>query len=247
LPEIARFKPAEGTTNPSLLFLAAQNPAYAPLVERTITYANSTDVEPQSRLELAVEFLAVQFGTEIYKLTGRVSTEVDIVHSFDTEQTVKAALRVLDLYAAQRVPKEAVRIKISATWEGIQAGRILTQKHGVSVLITIVFGMVQAITAAEAGVDCIAPYIGRISDWHKAHGVLDRDMGVATVQDIQNYLRKYGYKTQVMGASFRNTAQVKSLAGVDLLTIAPAILSSLEGEDDNIVPQLTSASGESLM
>ncbi len=167
------------------------------------------------------------------------------MHSFNTQETVTAALRVVDLYAAQGVPKHAVRIKVSATWEGIKAASILTHEHGISVLITIVFGMTQAIAAAEAGVACIAPYVGRISDWHKAHGVTDRDQGVETVTDIQNYLRKYGYATQVMGASFRNTEQVKRLAGVDLLTIGPSILELLENEDGTVQPSLTVASGKS--
>jgi transaldolase len=186
----------------------------------------------------------VQFGTEIYKLTGRVSTEVDVVHSFNTEATIAAALRVISLYAEQGVPKEKVRIKISATWEGIKAASVLAREHGVSVLITIVFGMVQAITAAEAGVTCIAPYVGRISDWHKAQGTTKGDKGVERVRDMQNYLRKYGYETQVMGASFRNTGQVKQLAGTDLLTISPAVLELLEREEGDFGPCLTKESGK---
>ena len=144
---IEKFKPSEGTTNPSLLYSAAQNPAYSSLLARTIKYAKSLEppTPSQDRLQLAAEYLAVQFGTEIYKLTGRVSTEVDVIHSFNTDATTTAALRVISLYAAQGVPKEKVRIKISATWEGIKAASILTKEHGISVLITIVFGMVQAI------------------------------------------------------------------------------------------------------
>jgi transaldolase len=187
----------------------------------------------------------VQFGTEIYKLTGRVSIEVDVIHSFNTDATITAALRVISLYAAQGVPKEKVRIKISATWEGIKAASILTKEHGISVLITIVFGMVQAITAAEAGVARIAPYVGRISDWHTVQEITDGDKGVERVRDMQNYLRKYGYKTQVMGASFRNTEQVKQLAGTDLLTISPVVLEQLEKEAGDFGPSLTCESGES--
>jgi transaldolase len=194
-------------------------------------------------LQLAAEFLAVQFGTEIYKLTGRVSTEVDVIHSFNKEATIAAALRMISLYAAQGVPKDKVRIKISATWEGIKAASFLTHEHGISVLITIVFGMVQAITAAEAGVACIAPYVGRISDWHKAQGMTGGDKGVEIVRDMQNYLRKYGYGTEVMGASFRNTEQVKQLAGTDLLTISPVVLELLEKEKGDFGPCLTSESG----
>ncbi|RAO68031.1 uncharacterized protein BHQ10_004043 [Talaromyces amestolkiae] len=247
---IARFKPSEGTTNPSLLYFAAQQPAYAELVNSTIQYARNlpTDIvsAEDARVERAVEYLGVLFGTEIYHLTGRVSTEVDVRHSFNTSETIKAALRIIELYKAQGVPKEAVRIKISATWEGIQAGRILEREHGVSVLITIVFGMVQAITAAEAGVTCIAPYVGRIGDWFRAHQTSPsdsaesaEDMGVTRVRQMQNYLRKYNHRTHVMGASFRNTEQVKALAGVDLLTIAPSILENLESDSGEVVPQVT--------
>ncbi|TVY24778.1 Transaldolase [Lachnellula hyalina] len=241
--QIARFRPSEGTTNPSLLLLAAKETAYSGLISQTSAYLKSLD-NAQGCEELAVEYLAVLFGTEIYKLTGRVSTEVDVIYSFDTAQTVAAALRIIQLYATQGVPKEAVRIKISATWEGIAAGKILQEQHGISVLITIVFGLVQAITAAEAGVDCIAPYIGRISDWHKAHGSSQgTDGGVETVTQMQNYLRKYSYKTKVMGASFRSTAQVKALAGVDLLTISPTILEALEKETEDVPIMLTEQTG----
>lgn len=185
----------------------------------------------------------MQFGTQIYRLTGRISTEVDVTLSFSTTKTVASALRVLDLYAAQGVPKEAVRIKISGTWEGIQAARILQQEYGVSCLVTIVFSMVQSIATAEAGADAIAPYIGRIADWGKLNWKTG-DLGVQTVQAIQNHLRKRGFKTQVMAASFRNANQVRQLAGVDLLTAAPAILEAVEAEDVPIVPVLTSESGE---
>ncbi|KAH8758748.1 hypothetical protein F5882DRAFT_38657 [Hyaloscypha sp. PMI_1271] len=243
---IEKFKPSEGTTNPSLLYAAAQNPAYSPLLIRAIKYAKSlsSSIPSEERLQLATEFLAVQFGTEIYKLTGRVSTEVDVIHSFNKEATIAAALRVISLYAAQGVPKDKVRIKISATWEGIKAASFLTHEHGISVLITIVFGMVQAITAAEAGVACIAPYVGRISDWHKAQGMAGGDKGVESVRDMQNYFRKYGYGTKVMGASFRNTEQVKQLAGTDLLTISPVVLELLEKEKGDFGPCLTSESAQ---
>lgn len=199
------------------------------------------------QLESAVEYLAVLFGAEIYRLTGRVSTEVDVRHSFNIQETVKAALRIITLYKSQGVPKEAVRIKISATWEGIQAGRILEREHGVSVLITVVFGIVQAITAAEADVTCIAPYVGRIGDWFRSQPSPPADdMGVSRVREMQNYLRKYKHRTQIMGASFRNIEQVKALAGVDLLTIAPSILERLENDRSEIIPQVTETTGEFL-
>jgi transaldolase len=175
-----------------------------------------------------------------------VSTEVDVKHSFSVLDTVAAAIRIIDAYQRESVPRTGVRIKISATWEGIQAGRILELQHGVSVLITVVFGLTQAITAAEAGVSCIAPYVGRIGDWYQAHsltipdGHREDDMGVLRVREMQNYLRKYDFKTQVMAASFRSTKQVRDLAGIDLMTIAPAILQQMEEEDaGSFEPSLT--------
>lgn len=187
----------------------------------------------------------MQFGVEIYKLTGGISTEADVSYSFDTAATVAAGLRIIDLYREHGVPKEAVRIKISATWEGIQASRILENEHGVSTLVTIVFGLSQAIAAAEAGATCIAPYVGRIGDWYKARGNKPgRDMGIQKTKEMQNYLRKYGFKTKVMGASFRSTDQVIALAGVDYLTISPAILRGLENREEKIQPQLTEKTGK---
>lgn len=241
---IAVFKPSEGTTNPSLIYTAASDPAYEPLISKTVAYVKGLDstLNHDERLSLAVEFLSVQFGVQIYQLTGRISTEVDVALSFDTKGTVAAALRVLDLYAAEGVPREKVRIKISATWEGIQATKILQQKYGASCLVTVVFGLVQAIAAAEAGADAIAPYVGRIADYGQLHGH-QGDLGIERVSDIQNYLRKYGFTTQVMAASFRNIEQVRALAGVGLLTAAPSILELVEADERSIAPVLTAQSG----
>ncbi|KAH8897609.1 transaldolase [Thozetella sp. PMI_491] len=238
--KITNFKASEGTTNPSLLYQAAQNASYSSLLAETVAFAKSmpTSISEAERLSAAVDFLAVQFGTQIYKLTGKISTEVDVTLSFDTAATVASALRIIDLYTKQGVPKEGIRIKISATWEGIQAARILQAEHNVSCLVTIVFGMTQAIAAAEAGVDAIAPYVGRLSDWGALNG-FKGDLGISTVSNIQNYLRKYGFKTQVMAASFRNVNQVTSLAGIDLLTAAPAILEAVEKETNPIEAKLT--------
>lgn len=241
---IARFQASEGTTNPSLLYAAAQDPAYAGLISNTISYAQSlpSTVSIAERLSAAVDFLAVEFGTEIFNLTGRISTEVDVALSFDTKATIASALRIIDLYKQKNIDKEGVRIKISATWEGIQAAKILQRDHGISCLVTVVFGFVQAVAAAEAGADAIAPYVGRIADWGKLHGV-EGDLGVLTVSKIQNYLRKYGLATKVMAASFRNVDQVRNLAGVDLLTAAPAIIEALEKETTPVIPKLTMQSG----
>lgn len=160
-----------------------------------------------------MEYLAVEFGIEIHKLTGGIPTEADVSLSFDTSAIVDAVLRIIELYKKYNVPKEAVRIKISATWEGIQAACILDTDYGISVLITVVFGLVQAILAAEAVATCIVPHVGRIGDWHKANDPAAQSlgfvMGVEKVKEMQDYLRKYNFKTKVMGASFRNTKQVK--------------------------------------
>jgi transaldolase len=247
--EIAYFKPSEGTTNPSLLYQAAQLPKYAGIVQRSVAYAQSLDesLSKSQRLNRAAEYLAVEFGVEIYKLTGGISTEADVAISFDVSATIDAALRIIELYRQHGIPKGAVRIKISATWEGIQAARVLEKEHGISVLITVVFGITQAIAAAEVGVGCIAPYVGRIGDWHKANDPASQasglDMGVEKVKEMQNYLRKYGFKTKVMGASFRNTEQVISLAGIDYLTIAPAILKQLEEKIEDVPAQVTAETG----
>uniref|UniRef100_A0A8H7NLK2 Transaldolase n=1 Tax=Bionectria ochroleuca TaxID=29856 RepID=A0A8H7NLK2_BIOOC len=223
--KIAAFRPSEGTTNPSLIFAAAQNASYEPLLAKTISYIRSLPKETcrEEQLSRAVEMLSVQFGKEIYKLTGRISTEVDVSLSFNTAGTVAAALRILELYAAEGIPKDKVRIKISATWEGIQATRILQKEHGASCLVTIVFGSVQAIAAAEAGADAIAPYVGRIADYGKQHG-------------HQGDL--------VMAASFRNVEQIRALAGIDLLTAAPSILELVEADSRLVVPVLTVESAQ---
>lgn len=247
--DIARFKPSEGTTNPSLLYQAAQLPQYSNILDETVKFARHLDgtLTNSQRLDRAVEYLAVEFGSKIYELTGGISTEADVTYSFNVQATIDAALRILKLYEERNVPKSAVRIKISATWEGIQAARILEHKHGVSVLITIVFGLSQAIAAAEAGVTCIAPYVGRIGDWYRANGGFLQpkglDVGVSRVKDMQNYIRKHGYRTKVMAASFRNPEQAVALAGVDFLTIAPSILLRLEEMSSDVEPQLTIESG----
>ncbi len=227
--------------------MAAQQPEHAGVLTRTVDYIRSLDqsLTTAEKLDRGVEYLAVQFGTEIYKITGGISTEADVTFSFDTAATVAAALRIIDLYKEHSVPKEAVRIKISGTWEGIQAARILENEHGVGTLVTVVFGLTQVIAAAEAGATCVAPYVGRIGDWYRAHGDNSgRDVGVERTQEMQNYLRKYNFKTKVMGASFRTVDQVVRLAGIDYLTIVPSVLRKLEESGIEVQPQLTAESGK---
>lgn len=186
--------------------------------------------------------MAVLFGTEICRLTGRVSTEVDVRLSFDTAKTIKSALRIIDLYAEQGVPRERVRIKIAATWEGTEAAKVLERDHQISVLITIVFGLAQVAAAAAAGVTAIAPYVGRIDDWHKANGITmeSGDAGVGRVREMQRYLHARGSKTKIMAASFRNIHQCLDLSGIDLMTISPNVLSGL-GADFTSRPDASSA------
>ena len=229
--DIRRFEPSEGTTNPSLILAAAKVPTYKHLFSRAKQYLAQASPEATGfELSRAVEYLAVDFGTEIWRLTGRVSTELDVTLSFDTQGTVDAALRIVTLYEANGVPKDGVRIKIAATWEGVQAAGVLEHQHGISVLITVVFGISQAKLAAEAGVTAIAPYVGRIGDWHKANGHTESDVGVQRVNAMRRLFARRGYKTQIMGASFRNVEQCKALAGTDMLTIAPTLLKELQAE-----------------
>ncbi|KAF2459251.1 putative transaldolase [Lineolata rhizophorae] len=228
---LRKFGASEGTTNPSLLYAAAADPQYARLVDEAVAYGRSIAAKKERRQQAAaaVEYLAVGFGTEILDCGCKcVATEIDVRHSFDTEQTIAAALRVIALYAQRGIAADRVRIKISATWEGIQAARKLESEHGVGTLVTIVFGMTQAIAAAQAGVTMIAPYVGRIGDWHKARGSKEGEMmGVVVVSQMQAYLRKWSFKTKVMGASFRSPEQALALRGTDVLTIGPKILDQL--------------------
>lgn len=233
---INQFKPQDATTNPSLIFKAAQIVEYAPLMDKAITYAKaSKDCKSDSdRLDLAMDCLAVQFGAEISKIVpGYVSTEVDARLSFDTEQTVERARRIIKMYEEMGIDKSRILIKIASTYEGIRAGEIL-QKEGIACNLTLLFSLVQAAACAEAGITLISPFVGRILDWYKKSTgeTYDQhtDPGVLSVKKIYNYYKKFGYTTIVMGASFRNTGEIHELAGCDRLTIAPALLKQL-GED----------------
>jgi transaldolase len=230
---IARHRPQDATTNPSLLFHAAQMPAYRHLVEEAAELA----IERGGRHdEMAAEFidrLFVLFGLEILKVVpGRVSTEVAASLSFDTAGTVTKAYKLISLYEKKGVERERILIKIASTWEGIRAAELL-EKDGIHCNLTLLFSFAQAVACAEAGVTLISPFVGRIYDWYKKEGggkeiPADQDPGVASVTRIYNYYKKYGYKTQVMGASFRNMNQIVRLAGCDLLTISPELLDQLE-------------------
>ena len=243
---IARHRPQDATTNPSLLFHAAQMPAYRRLVEQA---ADAAQERGGSHEEMATEFidgLFVLFGCEILKVVpGRVSTEVAASLSFDTAGTIAKARKLISLYEKNGVARERILIKVASTWEGIRAAELL-EKDGIHCNLTLLFSFAQAVACAEAGVTLISPFVGRIYDWYKkARGGAeippDQDPGVASVTRIYNYYKKYGYKTQVMGASFRNVNQIVRLAGCDLLTISPELLEQLEQTEGTLDPRLDPA------
>lgn len=230
---IKQYKPTDATTNPSLLLAASQLPKYKFLMDKAVAYAkeNSSDVDEQ--VTLASDKLFVLFGLEILKLVpGRVSTEVDAKLSFNKDAQVAKALNFIKLYADEGISKDRILIKLSSTWEGIQAAKELEEKHGIHCNLTLLFSFAQAVACAEAKVTLISPFVGRIYDWYKAKNTtasydLLEDPGVISVTRIYNYYKKFGYKTQIMGASFRNINQIKALCGCDLLTISPQLLQEL--------------------
>jgi len=235
---IAKFKPKDATTNPSLILAAAKMPQYQSVVDDAINEAKS-GATLDEQVEIAMDKLFVSFGAEILKkVEGRVSTEVDARLSFDKNAQIEKAKKLIGLYEAAGVSKERVLIKLSSTWEGIQAARELESKHGIHCNLTLLFSFAQAVACAEAGVTLISPFVGRIMDWYKAktgktYGPSD-DPGVQSVTKIFNYYKKHGYKTVVMGASFRNIGEVMALAGCDLLTISPALLQELDNVQEPV-------------
>jgi transaldolase len=242
---IKEYHPTDATTNPSLLLQAAGMPQYAHLIDGAVAYAKKNASNDDERLTLAMDRLFVVFGKEILKIIpGRVSTEVDARLSFDVEGQIKKALSFIELYKSEGIAKERILIKLSSTWEGIKAAEILEKEHGIHVNMTLMFNFYQAIACAEAGATLISPFVGRIFDWYvkntgqKEYKMLD-DPGVKNVTKIYNYYKKYGYKTVVMGASFRNADQIKGLAGCDLLTISPSLLKQLAADDSQLETHLS--------
>lgn len=231
---INKYRPQDATTNPSLIYQAAQRPEYGELLEDAIQHALKSSGDRAARREAGMDKLMVNFGCEILKIVpGRVSTEVDARLSFDTEGTIAKAHRLIAIYDDAGVSHERVLIKIASTWEGIRAAERL-EAEDIHCNLTLLFSFVQAVACAEAGVTLISPFVGRIYDWHrKERGGTeipsDDDPGVASVTRIYNYFKKFGYRTQVMGASFRKVDQIVRLAGCDLLTISPDLLAEMEG------------------
>jgi len=239
---IAQWRPQDATTNPSLIFKAAQDARYRPIIDEAI--AATAGVSAETRLGEILDQLFIGFGKRILELIpGRVSTEVDARLSFDTEATEAKARRLIELYDGAGVPRDRVLIKIASTWEGIRAAERL-ERDGIHCNLTLLFSFAQAVACAEAGVTLISPFVGRIYDWHKkTRGVEDiprgEDPGVASVTRIYNYYKKFGYETQVMGASFRKTTQILDLAGCDLLTISPDLLQKLASSAGAVPRRLT--------
>ena len=247
---IHRHRPQDATTNPSLLYHAAQMPAYRHLVEEAAEQASDLGGSHAQMAEEFIDQLFVLFGSEILKVVpGRVSTEVAASLSFDTPGTVAKARKLISLYQEKGVSRERILIKIASTWEGIQAANELEQE-GIHCNLTLLFSFAQAVACAEAGVTLISPFVGRIYDWYKKEGggkeiLPDQDPGVESVTRIFNYYKKYGYKTQVMGASFRNVNQIVRLAGSDLLTISPELLDKLEQTEGAMERKLDPATAKS--
>jgi transaldolase len=241
---IKAFTPLDGTTNPSLILKAAAQPDYRPLVEAAAKKAKARGGSPAEVLARAIDETSVAFGLEILKIVpGRVSTEVDARLSFDTQATVDRAHGIIALYEAAGISKERILIKIASTWEGIKAAEILA-KEGIHCNLTLLFSLVQAVACAEGGIRLISPFVGRILDWHKANRKVEsipaaEDPGVLSVTSIYNYYQKFGFKTQIMGASFRNIGEIVELAGCELLTISPDLLAELAKTEGTLVTKLT--------
>lgn len=238
------YKPMDATTNPSLIYAVSQNPRFAPLLREAITYAKGQSDDEDAQLDIAMDRVAVNFGLKILEIVpNRVSTEVDARLSFDKEASIAKARDLIALYEAEGISRDRVLIKLAATWEGIRAAEVL-EKDGIHCNLTLLFSFAQAVACADAGVKLISPFVGRILDWHKKdRGVEEiapeEDPGVLSVKKIYNYYKKFDYKTEIMGASFRNIGEITELAGCDLLTISPALLNELSTTEGTLKPQLT--------
>src|SRR3954469_3255195 len=237
------FKPEDATTNPSLVYAATQKQQYGRLLDQVLKDRKNSGLSGQARIEDICDHLLVQFGTDILQIVpGRVSTETDARLSFDVEGSIEKGRKLIKLYEVRKIPRERVLIKIASTWEGLAAAEQL-QKEGIFCNLTLMFSLVQAVRAAEAKVQLISPFVGRIYDWYKAAEKRDykgpEDPGVQSVQEIYTYYKKFGISTEVMGASFRNTGQIIELAGSDCLTISPELMQELSKSTDTVERKLT--------
>ena len=239
---IKDYKPQDATTNPSLIYAATQKDNYVHLLDEVIADRRDSGLSGAAQIEDIIEHLLVKFGSEILKIVpGRVSTETDARYSFDTEGSINKARQLIRLYKERGIGPERVLIKIASTWEGINAAEQL-QKEGIKCNLTLMFSLPQAVRCAEAKVQLISPFVGRIYDWYKAHEKRDyrgpEDPGVQSVQEIYTYYKKFGHKTEVMGASFRNVSQILELAGCDALTISPELMKELSESTEPVERKL---------
>jgi transaldolase len=239
---IRDFKPQDATTNPSLVYAATQKEQYGHLVEDVVASRKKSGLTGAAQIEDIIDHLLVQFGRDILEIVpGRVSTETDARLSFDVQGSINKARQLIKLYEEQKIPRERVLIKIASTWEGINAAEQL-QKEGIRCNLTLLFSLPQAVRAAEAKVQLISPFVGRIYDWYKKENKRDytgpEDPGVQSVQEIYTYYKKFGYETEVMGASFRNVGQIRELAGCDALTISPELMKELAADTEPLPRKL---------
>ena len=240
---IKDFKPQDATTNPSLVYAATQKPEYAHLLEEVIAERKESGLKGHEQIEDICDHLLVQFGTDILEIVpGRVSTETDARLSYDVEGSINKARRLIKLYEERKIPRECVLIKIASTWEGLNAAEQL-QKEGIRCNLTLLFSLPQAVRAAEAKVQLISPFVGRIYDWYKKEMKRDyagsEDPGVQSVTEIYTYYKKFDIPTEVMGASFRNVGQILELAGCDCLTISPELMEELSKSKEPVERKLT--------
>ena len=239
---IKDFKPEDATTNPSLVYAATQKQQYTHLVDEVLKDRKNSGLSGQAQIEDICDHLLVQFGTDILEIVpGRVSTETDARLSFSVEGSINKARQLIKLYEERKIPRERVLIKIASTWEGLNAAEQL-QKEGIKCNLTLMFSLPQAVRAAEAKVQLISPFVGRIYDWYKKENKRDyagpEDPGVQSVQEIYSYYKKFGHKTEVMGASFRNVGQIRELAGCDCLTISPELMKELSESQEPLERKL---------
>ena len=240
---IRAFRPRDVTTNPSLVYAATQKENYSHFLDEVLTDRRKSGLSGAAQLEDIIDHLLVRFGSAMLEIVpGRVSTETDVRYSFDVEGAIKKARRLIALYKEQGIERERVLIKIASTWEGLMAAEQL-QKEGIKCNMTLLFSLPQAVRAAEAKVQLISPFVGRIYDWFKAANKRDyvgaEDPGVQSVKEIYTYYKHFGYETEVMGASFRNVGQILELAGCDLLTISPELMKQLSESYDAVQRKLT--------
>lgn len=241
------YQPQDATTNPSLILQAAEKPEYKHLVEKAVDELKDSGKSGDELVEAIIDRVLILFGLEILKIVpGRVSTETDARLSFDKEGTVAKARQLIAMYEAEGISRDRVLIKIASTWEGIKAAEEV-EKEGIKCNLTLLFSFAQAVACAESKVQLISPFVGRIYDWYKKDTGIDyvgaEDPGVQSVQNIYNYYKKFGYETEVMGASFRNKGQITELTGCDLLTISPGLLEQLQNDDSPLEPKLSAETG----